>query len=373
MPTVLATMAALISLGLASALWLSPATAAPGVLGVCADPDNLPFSSSGGDERGLYVDLAEVLAARLGLRTEYVWWLSHFGRRAVRETLLSDRCDAYFALPHEKGVMGRSLTLTRPFLDLGYAIIALPSLRPSRFDDLKGRTIAVQFASTPQIMLSTRDGVQTVTFRLAEEALDALARKEVEAAFVWGPTAGYYNKRKLGGAYQVVPVVGEGLQWKAAIGVKKGNEALRDALDRELDRVQPEILRLADRYGFPLGAPVDLDLRAPGAGPAPASPRASRAVARANPFSGDPEMIRAGRSLFNQTCAHCHSPNAMNPEPTTDLRRLRRRYGERMTEVFYTAVTEGRPAKGMPPWKEGLSEDAIWKILAFLESVQSLP
>lgn len=92
-----------------------------------------------------------------------------------------------------------------------------------------------------------------------------------------------------------------------------------------------------------------------------------------NPFSGDHGIIAEGRSSFNVHCSHCHAPNAENPDPRTDLRRLRLRYGQAMTRVFYVTVTEGRPAKGMPPWKAALGEETLWKILTFLESVQKAP
>src|SRR5216117_3544424 len=92
-----------------------------------------------------------------------------------------------------------------------------------------------------------------------------------------------------------------------------------------------------------------------------------------NPFHADASVVPVGRSLFNQHCSHCHAPNAVNPDPRTDLRRLRLRYGDTMTEAFYTAVTEGRPTKGMPPWKASLGEETIRKILAFLRSVQKDP
>src|SRR5215470_12880288 len=85
--------------------------------------DNLPFSRAEGPDRGLYVELAELVAARLGLRSEYAWFLSHYGRRAVRSTLLADRCDAYFGLPDDADFMGRSVIRTRPFLEVGYAVI----------------------------------------------------------------------------------------------------------------------------------------------------------------------------------------------------------------------------------------------------------
>jgi polar amino acid transport system substrate-binding protein len=44
-----------------------------------------------------------------------------------------------------------------------------------------------------------------------------------------------------------------------------------------------------------------------------------------------------------------------------------------MTEVFFQTVTEGRSAKGMPPWKEVLTQKDLVRVLSFLESVQSTP
>ncbi len=358
-----------------SAVAIGVCLAIPGeaadALRVCADPDNLPFSSSSPVERGLYVELAELVAARLGMRTEYTWWLTHYGKRAVRNTLLADRCDAFFALPDDTGFMGRSLSLTHPFLEVGYAVIGPASLSLASFDDLKARTVAVQFGTQPQIELATREGFRVVTFRLAEEALDALARREVDAAFLWGPTAGYYNQKKLGGAYRLVPVAGPGLQWRVAVGVRKGKDDLRTALNGALAQLAPDIVRLADTYGFPLPGLVKLDA-SPSAG-VQAPPEQDRLGREANPFAGDPAAAARGKSLFNQHCSHCHAPNAMSPEPTRDLRRLKLRYGDRMRSTAYAAILEGRHAKGMPGWKDGLPTEAIWQILTFLESVQRDP
>jgi len=322
-------------------------------LRVCADPDNLPFSREQGGERGLYVELAELVAARLGAPAEYFWWRSYFGRRTVRNTLLSDECDAYFGLPYDKAFMSQSVTLTRPFLDMGYAVIAPPALRLTALDGLRGRRVAVQFSSAPQLLLSERGGYELVTFREPEEALDALARHEVDAAFVWGPVAGYFNKKRLGGAYQVSPVAGPGLQWQAAVGVRKGEDGLRAAIDGALAQLGPDIAGLAAKYGFPSGPAIGL------------------AAADNSAAAPPPDSVRAGRSLFNQHCSHCHAPNAISPEPSRDLRRLRVRYGDKMRDVAYTAVKDGRPTKGMPTWGDVLSPDAIGQIMTFLESVQN--
>lgn len=347
----------------------APAGHPPGVLRVCADPDNLPFSSAAAGERGLYVDLAELVAARLGVRTEYAWWATFYGKRAVRNTLLADRCDAFFGLPHDADFMGRSLSLTRPFLDVGWAIAAPAHVSFAHVDDLKDRRLAVVFRSTPQLLLAARGGFSTSTYRTDEEALAALARREVDAAFVWGPTAGYHNRTTLGGSHRVVLVAGEGLQWRAAVAVRRGDEALRDRIDEALAALGPEIRRLADRYGFPRGPAIPLaaaDARAAAVTPA------AEATRPGAPAALTPDAIAAGRSLFNQHCSHCHAPNAMSPEPSRDLRRLRLRYAASAADVFYTTVTRGRPDRGMPPWNN-LDPASLQRVWAFLDSVQTGP
>src|SRR5262245_38098198 len=88
----------------------APASAAgppAGVLRLCADPDNLPFSSATGPERGFYLDVGALVAGHLGLTTDVVWWRSFYGNRAVRSTLLADACDAYVGLPSDAGYMDR--------------------------------------------------------------------------------------------------------------------------------------------------------------------------------------------------------------------------------------------------------------------------
>jgi polar amino acid transport system substrate-binding protein len=370
----------------ASSLLVVPARAAD-TFRVCADPDNLPFSRAEGPERGLYVELAELVASRLGLRAEYAWFLSNYGRRAVRNTLLADRCDAYVGLPDDGEFMGRSVIRSKPFLDVGYAVVGRRPFAFSSLEDIKGRRVAVQFGTTPQLLLSTRSGFQAVTFKLAEEAMEGLARGEADVAFLWGPVAGYVNKIRLGSAYEVVPVAGEGLQWHAAIGVRKGQDALKADLDRVLDQLQPEIKTLADKYGFPLRRPVSIDgqrgmRETPGAeaiqlvqhsesGSHPTSP--TEAVPSSSVPQVPDSLVRLGRSVFNQHCAHCHAPNAMSAEPTRDLRRLVLRYGGKMREVAYATIAIGRVDKGMPAWKELLGEEAIQNVLGFLESVQRQP
>ncbi len=144
----------------------------------------------------------------------------------------------------------------------------------------------------------------------------------------------------------------------------------RSGTDRaSLGDLGSDVRRLADQYGFPLAAPQALE---PAPAPTPPPPRGS-AAPPVNPFNGRTDVVPAGRSVFNQHCSHCHAPNAQSPEPSRDLRRLKRRYGDQRTEVFYTTITAGRVTKGMPPWGQALSNDEIWQVWTFLESIQAEP
>jgi mono/diheme cytochrome c family protein len=92
-----------------------------------------------------------------------------------------------------------------------------------------------------------------------------------------------------------------------------------------------------------------------------------------NPLRGRADLVEEGRSLFNQYCAHCHAPNAATGDRPRDLRRLTLRYGDDAPAVFYSTISGGRVEKGMPPWKGVLSDDVVWRIFTFLETVQTNP
>lgn len=87
--------------------------------------------------------------------------------------------------------------------------------------------------------------------------------------------------------------------------------------------------------------------------------------------SSDEDRVREGKEVFNGTCAHCHGPNAEQAERKIDLRLLHHRYKESMEEMFFKTVRNGRPAKGMPSWKDVFTQEQFVSILAFLKTVQA--
>lgn len=366
-------MHALHTLALAGALVGGTAAAqAAAPLRLCADPANLPFSSRNADGAepglpGLYVEIGQALARALGRPLQTVWSLSYFGKRNLRSTLLAGQCDLAVGLPPVPEFMGPRVIYTRPVLTLGYALV-VPRAQPARtLDDLKGKRVAVQFGSPPQSLLALRSDLTAVTAMDPEEAMRRLAEGAVDAAFIWGPSAGYINRTVMQDAYKLLPVDAPQMQWQAAIGLSSKQAALRDEVDAALPGLAPHIRELQAKYGVTPDLPASPVPPASSTAPPAAAAEAATAAVRSGPEAGDPV---AGKAVFDGTCAHCHGPNAVVADRKINLRLMSRKYGQEMGEVFFTTVVNGRPTKGMPTWKEVFKHQDFVNILAYLRTVQ---
>ncbi|MCP3461796.1 transporter substrate-binding domain-containing protein [Bradyrhizobium sp. CCGUVB23] len=347
---------------------------------LCADPTNLPFSSDSASQPGFYVEIGQALAQALGQPIAYDWYKSYFGKRTVRVTLLGKQCDAMIGLPRSEDFMGPAVIFSNAFAKEGYALVAAKGQAIGGVDGLKGKRVAVQFASTPQDLLASRDDVQKVTVLSPEEGMQALDQGKADVAFIWGPVAGWLNKTTYRDRYQIELTEGEGLSWDAAIGFAKTSTELRDRVDAILPQLQKTIADLAVKYGLPTGQPVRFGAQAVPAGITTGTGTGARVTEIANVVAtetkGDAaapsaEAVGTGKEIFNGTCAHCHGPDAIQSEKKIDLRLLRHRYGDEMREKYWTTVHEGRPAKGMPAWKEVFTDDQFDNIYSFLLTVQS--
>ena len=353
----------------AGILSMSLASADP--LKVCSDPDNLPFSKSEGSDKGLYIELAEMVGKRLGTSVEYVWWLTHNQRRAVRNTM--DSCDAYFALPATADYKVRGAEKTHSFLDVGYAIVGPASFKVSALDDLKGKRVGVLHGSPPHVLLSSETGYDSRNYRTQEDVFTALTSGEVDLAILWGPSAGFENQTTYSNRWKITPVAGQGLNGQVAVAVPKNKPELKEKINQALTELQPEIKKLQQKYGFPQAAPVTLDAKASwlnttqqvAGGHAPAG------VAK---FANKPEQFTLShartdttdlrlymrkvadssmeetKAMFNSRCSHCHGQNGASPQQERDLRKLKSRYSDKWQEVAFTTINKGRPELGMPTW-----------------------
>ena len=351
-------------------------------LRVCSDPDNLPFSKSEGPDKGLYIDLAEMVGKRLGTTVEYVWWLSFNQRRALRNTM--EGCDAYFALPADAAYRVKGVDKSNAFLDLSYAIVAPLGKTFTGLADLKGKRVGVLFGSPPQILLATREGYTWNTFRTHEQMFEALEKGEVDLALMWGPSAGFDNLKLFNSRWQVLPVRGDSLTGQVAVAVSKSKPGLKDQITQALQDLQPEIAKLVVKYGFPTQAPIDLvlttktPLNSFSTLTAQKLPAKSGFVRVGMKESQKPEWLVANASLsadeaksvFNNKCSHCHGANGASPVQERDLRKLTIRYKDEWKDVAYNTITKGRPDYGMPAWNGIIPDEEIKSLIDFLSTVQ---
>ncbi len=86
-----------------------------------------------------------------------------------------------------------------------------------------------------------------------------------------------------------------------------------------------------------------------------------------NPYTGKPDMIAAGKAIwFKMSCYGCHGTmggGGMGPNLTD----AEWKYGGDDTSVF-TTIKWGRPG-GMPVWGAKLSDDEIFKVMAYVRSL----
>src|SRR6187397_1875847 len=84
--------------------------------------------------------------------------------------------------------------------------------------------------------------------------VDAVDRGEVDAAVVWGPAAGYFTRDK---ALELAPVAPHAdspslpFVFDIAVGVRRGDAALRDELNDFITRRAGDINRVLDEYNVP--------------------------------------------------------------------------------------------------------------------------
>lgn len=238
------------------------------VLRVAADPNNLPFSNE--RREGFENRIAELIARELDVEIEYEWRAQRRG--FFRQTLKEGDVDLILGVPAR---FEMALT-TKPYYRSTYVFVSRKdrNLDVRSFDDpvLRKLRVGVQLVgddgtNTPPAHALAARGVvgnlvgYMVYGNYAEESppariVEAVAKREIDLAVVWGPLAGYHAKRQEAELVLTpVPPKDErtGLPFAFAIslGVRKDNKELRDRMDGILERNRTEIEAILEEYGMP--------------------------------------------------------------------------------------------------------------------------
>jgi mono/diheme cytochrome c family protein len=80
-----------------------------------------------------------------------------------------------------------------------------------------------------------------------------------------------------------------------------------------------------------------------------------------------PTMIAEGRAFFNRRCAgRCHGVDGQEAEFDGSVL-VGKAYLD--PPYVFAVLISGRPGSAMPSWKGRLSDDELWKVIAFVSSL----
>jgi mxaJ protein len=237
-------------------------------LRVCADPNNLPYSND--QKQGFENQLAALIGKDLHMQVSYFW----FPQREAffKKTLNSGMCDVVMGVPAGFD----EAETTRPYYRSTYVFISRRDrhLHITSFDDPRLRTLKIgihilgeQDDSLPPVHAFTSRGIvhNLVGFSIfgnlneknpPAELIRSVADGKVDVAVAWGPLAGYFIRQSRV-PLEITPIDGDPtlpnlpFHFDIAIGVREGDQALKQSLDAELVRRRPAIHKLLNSYGIP--------------------------------------------------------------------------------------------------------------------------
>lgn len=220
------------TLALASAsLAAAPATLTKGVLKIGMEGTYPPFTykDEKGQLTGFDVDIAKAVAAKLGLKAEFV--LTEWSG-----ILAGLQANKYDVIVNQVGITAerqKTIGFSQPYAYSSPQIIVRKAgtFAPKTLADLKGKRVGVGLGSNFEKQLRDAGGINVVTYPGAPEYLADLAAGRLDAAYNDRLLVGYLiNKEQL-------PVRGAGVigdPEPVGIALKKSNTSLKAAIDKAL-------------------------------------------------------------------------------------------------------------------------------------------
>jgi quinoprotein dehydrogenase-associated probable ABC transporter substrate-binding protein len=236
---------------------------ADGVIHVCADPQNMPFSNEKGE--GFENKLVDLIAAKLDLHVSYTWLPQVMGHVA---TLPDDTdCDLLMGYAQGTGLIED----TNPYYRTAYVLIhrqddkSLAGVQSLADQRLKSKKIGI-LARTPPVSAMAINGLLTnaKSFEVkgdgnaasaVQDVIAAIASGEIDAGILWGPLGGYYAQdAKV--PLALVPLVkekaGPATIYPITMGVRPNEPEWKHKLNRLIADNQADIYAMLSEYNVPL-------------------------------------------------------------------------------------------------------------------------
>ena len=237
-------------------------------LRVCADPNNLPFSNQKGE--GFENKIADLIAGEMHRPVEYTWWAQRRG--FFRSTLKAGLCDVVIGVPSSFEMAAT----TRTYYRSTYVFVSRKDsgLDIDNFDDprLKTLKVGVQMIgddgwNAPGAHALARRGIiQNVKgFTLYGDykdadpparIMDAVAKKDIDIAVVWGPLAGFYSQKEktpleLRAVKPEIELPYLPFVYDISVGIRRGEDDLKNQIDAILVKRNDDIQKILADYHVP--------------------------------------------------------------------------------------------------------------------------
>ncbi|HQT62259.1 MAG TPA: transporter substrate-binding domain-containing protein [Acidiphilium sp.] len=238
------------------------------VLRVCADPGYLPYSNRAGE--GFENKIAELVAHAMGRKLEYTWasYRAHGGfSNFLALNLDARKCDVIMNLP-----AGDNEELaTKPYYRSSYVFVTRKDkhlhIRSMRSVSMHSVKIGFEAETTPETAVKILGLIRNaVVFHVAgnpaaspRELLQAVQDGKVGVMVTWEPAIGAFMKDYPDLQLRRVPSeeYGPGLpavhySYAMSMGVRKGDTALRAALDKVIATHKAEIAATLAKFNVGL-------------------------------------------------------------------------------------------------------------------------
>ena len=254
-----------------------------GVLTVCMDVRNLPYSNADPELPGLNVEVAHLLAEELGIELELHWL------NTLRDSLLADmlrgHCDCVIGIPIEERAMSESIQLgkrvdfSKPYYGTGYVLVKRKSnpQSPKTLKDIKLETIGAEAGSIASDVLRQM-GYNRRVYRSQIAVLNALQKGQIAYGCVWANVGWLIEKgsriqqtEQITTVYPELEIV-EGyvpesrLRWNVSIAFSKDTQErstrdFQDAVNKIIEEKWSEekLKELSEKYHLPYFAPFQED------------------------------------------------------------------------------------------------------------------
>lgn len=234
-----------------------------GVLRVCADPDNMPFSNGKGE--GFENKLAELIAGRLDRELMYTWFPEDTGY--VPNTVGENACA--LVMGYAQGT--NLIEDTNPYYYASYVLItraddaALSGVTSLSDPRLKSKRIGLVAHTPPASILAMHGLIANARpfdarsgqspSAVAQDMIAEIISGELDAGLLWGPIGGYFAARA-DTPLNVVPLVkeraGPATFYGITLGIRPDEPQFKHQVNKVLAENADEITAVLQEYNVPV-------------------------------------------------------------------------------------------------------------------------